>query len=490
MPTGGGDRCLRRRSPAPRPCRPTCSRPSRPTSGRSWRTTSTCSTRRSRPGDGTMRGDAAGLLVGHDAISAFRGVRGGVPPRVIERIEHRALAPDAALLVSVSRFAGGGTGLQTQLWERIDGRWLITAAHVTPRAQALDRSVWRTVGDPLWQGAWEGPLAGLTVAVKDLFAIKGYRIGAGNPAFLAEARAETTTAAGGDRPAARRSVAARHRPHRRVRVQHRRRQRALRHPAERRAAGRAAGRLLERSGVRRRHRPGRDRPRDRHRRVGAGARLVPGAVGAAHDARPRAAAGPAAARAVLRHGRLAHARRRRRCSGSSTGASATTGRSRPRTCYGESDDDLPWRFVVPDEVLAAVEPDDARRLRRAARAARAHPTDAAAVSSPRRSAISTTTSCRSAPCRAPRRGATTASGCARTRMRVGPAVAERFRIAAEVDRRGRGIRSPRPRAARANACSALVADAVLLMPTVPGPGADAHRTAASASTPCAWRRCA
>ncbi|MGA1826628.1 MAG: hypothetical protein WAZ28_00015, partial [Microbacterium sp.] len=50
-----------------------------------------------------------------------------------------------------------------------------TAAQVTPRAQALDRSVWRTVGDPLWQGAWEGPLAGLTVAVKDLFAVKGYR---------------------------------------------------------------------------------------------------------------------------------------------------------------------------------------------------------------------------------------------------------------------------------------------------------------------------
>src|SRR5688572_20648928 len=66
------------------------------------------------PGDATMRGDAAGLLVGHDAISAFRGVRRGVPPRVIERIEYRALGPDVALLVSVSRFDGGGTGLQTQ----------------------------------------------------------------------------------------------------------------------------------------------------------------------------------------------------------------------------------------------------------------------------------------------------------------------------------------------------------------------------------------
>ena len=146
------------------------------------------------PGAETMRGDAAGLLVGHDAISAFRGVRGGVPPRTIERVEYRPRGDDVALVVSISRYTGGGTGLQTQVWQRIDGRWLITAAHVTSRAQALDRSVWRTVGDPLWQGAWEGPLRGLTVAVKDLFAIKGYRIGAGNPTFLDSARAETTTA--------------------------------------------------------------------------------------------------------------------------------------------------------------------------------------------------------------------------------------------------------------------------------------------------------
>ncbi|GAA3636485.1 hypothetical protein GCM10022200_19790 [Microbacterium awajiense] len=148
------------------------------------------------PGPDTMRGDAAGLLIGHDAISAFRGVRGGVAAREIERIEYRPLAAGAALLVSVSRYLDGGTGLQTQLWQRgTDGAWRITAAHVTPRAQALDRAIWRTVGDPLWQGAWEGPLAGLTVAVKDLFAIKGYRIGAGNPKFLDWARPETTSAA-------------------------------------------------------------------------------------------------------------------------------------------------------------------------------------------------------------------------------------------------------------------------------------------------------
>lgn len=146
------------------------------------------------PGAATMRADAAGLLVGHDAISAFRSTRGGVPERVIERIEHRELGPDTALVVGLSRYTHGGTGVQTQVWQRYEGRWLIAAAHVTPRAQALDRSIWRSVGDPLWQGADEGPLEGLTVAVKDLFALQGYRIGAGNPTYLASARVEPSSA--------------------------------------------------------------------------------------------------------------------------------------------------------------------------------------------------------------------------------------------------------------------------------------------------------
>lgn len=146
------------------------------------------------PGPETIRADGAGLLVGHDAISAFRVTRGGVAPRTIERLEYRPLGPDIALLVAESRFHGGGRGIQTQVWQRVDGRWLITAAHVTPRTPAFDRSIWRSVGDPLWQGAWEGPLAGLTVAVKDLFALTGFRIGAGNPTYLREARAEKTTA--------------------------------------------------------------------------------------------------------------------------------------------------------------------------------------------------------------------------------------------------------------------------------------------------------
>ncbi|WP_426593319.1 AtzH-like domain-containing protein [Cellulomonas sp. McL0617] len=142
------------------------------------------------PGPSTLRGDHAGLLVGHDAIRAFRSGRGGVAPRTLDRIESRWLADDCWLIVATSRYVGGGTGLQTQVWQLADGRWRITAAHVTGRTASFDRSVWRTVGDPLYQGAFEGPLLGLRVAVKDLFAIKGYRIGAGNPTWLHDAARE------------------------------------------------------------------------------------------------------------------------------------------------------------------------------------------------------------------------------------------------------------------------------------------------------------
>ncbi len=142
------------------------------------------------PGPDTLRGDSAGLLVGHDAISAFRSSRGGVAPRVLDRVEARQLADDCWLLVATSRYDGGGTGLQTQVWQRVDGRWRITAAHVTGRTPSFDTAVWRTVGDPLYQGAFEGPLLDLRVAVKDVFAVRGYRTGAGNPTWLRDARPE------------------------------------------------------------------------------------------------------------------------------------------------------------------------------------------------------------------------------------------------------------------------------------------------------------
>jgi amidase len=144
-------------------------------------------------GPDTLRGDAAGLLRGHDRISAFRSVRGGVAPRTLVGVDVQTLTADAVLVVGESRFADGGSGLQTQLWCRTDGSWRIRTAHVTGRTPAFDRSVWRVVGDPLIRAAVAtpervtAPLAGVRVAVKDLFAVRGQVVGAGNPAWEATA---------------------------------------------------------------------------------------------------------------------------------------------------------------------------------------------------------------------------------------------------------------------------------------------------------------
>ncbi|MDN4644234.1 amidase [Arthrobacter sp. PsM3] len=57
-----------------------------------------------------------------------------------------------------------------------------------------DPTVWREAGSPLLPATGAGPLTGMSVAVKDLFALEGFRVGAGNPEWLAGAEAETTTA--------------------------------------------------------------------------------------------------------------------------------------------------------------------------------------------------------------------------------------------------------------------------------------------------------
>lgn len=59
---------------------------------------------------------------------------------------------------------------------------------------APDRSVWRVLGEPLLPGGAEGPLAGESVAVKDVFAVAGHRIGAGIPAWLEGAAVEPASA--------------------------------------------------------------------------------------------------------------------------------------------------------------------------------------------------------------------------------------------------------------------------------------------------------
>lgn len=146
------------------------------------------------PGPATIRGDAEGLLVGHDQISAFRSGRGGAPRRRIVQTHVQTVDDDHALVVAVTELERGGRGQQTQLWVRTTAGWQVSAAHVSAPAPALDTRIWRVLGDPLVPPTGSGPLDGESVAVKDLYAVRGQRIGAGNPAWLAQAREEPVSA--------------------------------------------------------------------------------------------------------------------------------------------------------------------------------------------------------------------------------------------------------------------------------------------------------
>lgn len=185
----------------------------------------------------TMRGDANGLLVGHERISQFRSVRGGAPARTVVQVQRRDLGPETALLVAVTRMQRGGCGQQTQLWRHKDGAWRVSAAYVSVPAPSLDTTMWRIVGDPLVPATKAGlsvpspndddrpaaadqppqsgqhtqpaestrstrstrsfqstrssaqhpRLDGMRIAVKDIYAVAGQRIGAGSPDWLAAA---------------------------------------------------------------------------------------------------------------------------------------------------------------------------------------------------------------------------------------------------------------------------------------------------------------
>ena len=60
------------------------------------------------------------------------------------------------------------------------------AAGMATGVRAIDPTIWRVVGTPLIAATRPGPLSGMGVAVKDLYAVAGQRVGAGNPAYLAE----------------------------------------------------------------------------------------------------------------------------------------------------------------------------------------------------------------------------------------------------------------------------------------------------------------
>jgi Asp-tRNA(Asn)/Glu-tRNA(Gln) amidotransferase A subunit family amidase len=153
-----------------------------------------------------LRSDQLGTLVGHDHIAEFRRGRGGAPARRLLRVHVRDAGPGHALVVAEAGRTELVTSVQTQLWRYADGAWRITAAHVsssTPASPAPTSSpgeltaTWRVEPgtQPLARGGQGGgPLAGVRVAVKDLFAVAGHKIGAGNPAWLAHAETETASA--------------------------------------------------------------------------------------------------------------------------------------------------------------------------------------------------------------------------------------------------------------------------------------------------------
>lgn len=133
-----------------------------------------------------VRSDSAGMRVGHRVISDFRRTRGGAPARTLRSRVVRRLGPGAACVTALFDRKAGGTVIQTQVWRRVGGRWRIVDAHLTYPRPAVDGRVWRVAGDPLVPPREDGPLRGLGVAVKDLFAVDGFAVGAGNPEFLRE----------------------------------------------------------------------------------------------------------------------------------------------------------------------------------------------------------------------------------------------------------------------------------------------------------------
>ena len=150
------------------------------------------------PGGATVRADGSGVLLGHVAVTRFRAARGGVPTRDVTDVHVRVPGDDDGPVVVVVEVAyrAGGRGTLTQVWRRqgAAGPWRILAAHVTAPQPAVDPTTWRVVGTPLVASRARGPLAGLRVAVKDVIAVAGHPVGAGNPTWLAGSAPEAVHA--------------------------------------------------------------------------------------------------------------------------------------------------------------------------------------------------------------------------------------------------------------------------------------------------------
>jgi Asp-tRNA(Asn)/Glu-tRNA(Gln) amidotransferase A subunit family amidase len=146
-------------------------------------------------GGHTARADAIGVLEGPDAVAGLGAPRGLQGTRRVESLLIHRAGPGGAHVLSRTISARGAHGTSSHLWRQgDDGRWRIATALVSQPSPAIDASVWRLVGSPLVTGSNEGPLRGHTIAVKDLFAVAGMRRGLGVRAFVMDARLEFETA--------------------------------------------------------------------------------------------------------------------------------------------------------------------------------------------------------------------------------------------------------------------------------------------------------
>lgn len=120
------------------------------------------------------------------------------------RVHVRALADDVVATTTEAERRDGGAVVETRVWRRGGGgAWCVALAHASaspaavPPEPLLDDAVW-SVAPPttgaLLGGALEGPLAWVRVAVQDVVAVAGHRVGAGVPAWLARAPLERACA--------------------------------------------------------------------------------------------------------------------------------------------------------------------------------------------------------------------------------------------------------------------------------------------------------
>jgi Asp-tRNA(Asn)/Glu-tRNA(Gln) amidotransferase A subunit family amidase len=143
----------------------------------------------------TIRVDPSGVQRGSESIARFRRLRSAPARRTISELHVTPISDAAAVVIIATELPDAGRGAQTQVWVKADdGAWAVRAAHVSTAQPPTDRSIWRVLGNPLLKPAAAGRLDGVGVAVKDLFAVQGHRVGAGVPVFLAEQQPATANA--------------------------------------------------------------------------------------------------------------------------------------------------------------------------------------------------------------------------------------------------------------------------------------------------------